>query len=539
MSILDSTKGALAAPEMPDHFGFGLDESAALCKRWLENFGVNTIEWDAVVNHWKKAKAHLIDALDPKTGRAAVKVDHAKTLDSLHEAMKLHGNGHLVGLFSETDVKEGEKVSPGSKIIGRYPEVKEGEKISRAIVKATIKNSGCSEKCASDLAARIMDSWQAGTKGYLVLSANIADILMSSWHAAFKSCHRPEGESSGGPQQYLADDQTLVGYFYGEHRPEEVTGTLMPYKTWRQLVHIDLRNKGAIFMREYGTTPADATHKVLRSMAGRLVIDLAKVEGDDPSWFVRRNKDECTVTFHNSTSGPAYPDEWRNLIAVGSGREFEVTFAKSIPCPSCGECQPHNRWPKGRLYHCRGMLPCVNCQKRMPEGDLYRVKSGDTSGYCKACFESMFSHCDMCGLNVDRKTITKVDGIGNCCHACFTKFIRKCNTCYLFVTTDQAMLPYPDGSCLCKKCGLNYHSCSLCARRTDKVSTHTHKRHGETAAKKFLVCDLCAHSFHACKSCGEERYRGRPENARCESCAANVGEVPQAADERHVPVPVG
>jgi len=505
-------------------FSYRLGESARAAKKFLAHFGCNTTHWPVVTKHYRKAKAKLIRRLDRSTGRVVLKVGGGKTYDAFFEECTGCGLGRVVGWILEEDVAN-DKVSATSPLIGAYGS-KPGQKLSRALAAALVKD-GDNPKVASDKVCKIYDKWRASQGGHLVLSANILDILMSSYHAAFTSCHRPAGEYRAGPQMYVADKQTIVAYFYREARKDEVTGLMLPYKTWRQLVHIDLANTGAALMRHYPGTLPDATHKKLLDL-------VANVFGKKKAAKLTLNTDACE-DFECDDDIPLYADSECTLLAPANAKSVKVRFAEVVPCAGCGKIAKPCGWLHDSLNCCSGGLRCCECDCELVGDDApehVRFREGD---YCQSCFDDVTSTCEECGDTVwrDDAVTASNDDCLTLCVGCYDKFWVNCFRCGEDELRQDAVILGKEhyARAYCEACATaNLFTCTDCQKPERNDGAFAVCRPPEPARD---VCEICSAKYHYCEHC--EAHYVTP-NVSCPTCSGSPSgprAVPADQDPKH------
>ena len=296
-----------APPAPPEPFDFDLDASSELAKDLIERCsGQKLPHWSRVYTGYKTAKADLIRLINPTHGR--LKIDVSPTVPTAHDGLQtLKGMMGKLGYrwyFSDQSFLNG-AIENSDPIFSTCPSsgVIAGMKPSRALAAFLMWHDGacpiwgrilnyqlgidlldrwaknhdgnrtpCNADLVPFIVGDLMEKSQATFRSDLVLSANLYDILTMSHHTFFTSCLNPrDGAYRAGAQQYIADGHTLIAYGYTDCRVSDDKKTLVPYKTWRQLIHVDFPNKSAAFMLPYGNKIPDAVHQVIRKAVARLI----------------------------------------------------------------------------------------------------------------------------------------------------------------------------------------------------------------------------------------------------------------------------
>ena len=375
-SVLTKVASAVRAVAAPP---VELSESERLAKEVVERFGAPQPHWDRVVLAHRKAKGKLLALLGQE--RITVhdgegEVEAAGLMDNFSRALfKL---GFWVGdLFTVKSFEE-DRAQANDQACCTY-KVEAGTKLSRAtaaclrhiftgrsmwanvsgtvtgrkILDAYEKKHGGrpdNEQLTPIIVEEVFRQVAPSYKGTVVLSAGLLDQLLCSHHVPFLSCLDVEkGEYRAGARQYACDTHTLIAFSYQEERPCPGLGDrLYPYKTWRQHVHLDLKDRSAVFMRPYGNAVPTSVHKKLRETVARLLAKSAghKAEGED--WYdhavetrVPVQRSIITRSRHAGSKILASIDSPVGFgcyeIRLKDGGEFTTGLFAGWPVP-CGRC---------------------------------------------------------------------------------------------------------------------------------------------------------------------------------------------------------
>ncbi len=413
---------AASAVRAGAEFDFTIDSSVALAKSIYERtLGKKMGGWDRMVDNWLQAKKPIIDCLDKSTAR--VVLDTSKEIadgGSMVNVKTFKVIGSNLGINGVTAYLNDEEirtmlVSAEGTFLEKFRlcGVKARQKVGRAIA-AVLRSAhyGYDETTAAATVTKLMDGSTSKAGGKIVLSANILDILLSSEQSAFQTCHRLRGESCAGPLHYVADKSALVAYYYDCFKPASLNeggivlkDILLPYKTWRQIVHVDLENQAAVFMRHYGATISDEMHALLRREAAKIIYQatgLQPADGPDPlHWKIQRHDytgEKTGSPVKLSKVGLAYLDAPYCIIKI-NGKNPNVSLTDTIPCPCCD---------KGTLSNAKTMIckrcvgpthKCSHCSENQYQGDKIHpcyLRGGTV--VCDACFVLHgYKNCAYCG----------------------------------------------------------------------------------------------------------------------------------------------
>ncbi|MDZ7379124.1 MAG: hypothetical protein ONB06_07220 [candidate division KSB1 bacterium] len=419
-------------------FDFDLDESAELGRILLEReTGRSLPHWQTVVESYRRAKADLIDRLDPRTGRVVVKIkaiaDPEAEDEAINEALRrLHPRKYscrdIAGweaVASHPEYCEGSSsnyccpvgyLRANGAYVDQLSGVRRGMKFTRALA-AALRHVGVTEDAAAKAATLVGDALTAVPRedGYIVLSANILDILMASELAAWRSCHGLSGVHRAGPQQYLHDNQTLVAYFYRKRRRHpHLPDHALPYKLWRQMVYVDFNANAAALQREYGQELPPAAHNELWVEIGKLLgaPDVSAVWLSEP--------EQGDVEVYGGAS-LAYVDYTRRILWVGDEHGPEapvnVQLAEHVPCAECGGelSDPRALVCEGRGDSTRNIM-CELCGDWVSAHRIDTVLAhyGVELNCCDSCCSTRAGVCRCCGARYVREALS-ADG---CCPTC-------------------------------------------------------------------------------------------------------------------------
>ncbi len=513
--------------ESTQEFSFKLEESERVARKFLESYEDRVTDhgWKAVTSHWRKIKKPIITALNPHTGRKVIPIDLSLSITDKYSKLKnllITAGANWVANYIDSIDVESNSIQENSLFLAHYNTVvKKGQKLSRALVAAYQHDTKASADEASALIGSVTDRWKAGITGKLVLSANILDILTVSSNASFTSCHSPDGCHRAGPQQYLADDNTVVAYLYREFRLNKSSGVQLPYKVWRQMIHLDMTAKSAAFMRHYGTYIQDETHKKLRHM---VAVVLASVAGQEPpaepDWKLKRWLDEENEDGSNNYSpfgdkgvDLAFIDPCTATLRLGENKP-KVKLASSITCTICGE--DTDEWTTEFLScdNCENGLTCAICGGNMDEDDSYTLPNDDC--ICTGCYEENYTDCESCGATINNEDITSVDDHGDYCERCLERLFTKCEVCEEWII-DKDIKTGPDDNRYCECCFNDVFSpCEDCDTDTKKEELGKHCDH--------KVCLNCSENYEVCPTCGEE-YNAKNDEHTCETECVTIQEL--------------
>jgi hypothetical protein len=522
-------------------FHFLLSESAARARALLQNHVDCTLSsWHRVVAQWRRAKGDLIDALDARTGRFVQPYTHELTddqrayswrnaLDSLprnalsrceglyarvetapdeetrnrardtwSRAVALHAAAlHAENALAALSLSLRDDELSAGKLADNATAGKPGQKLSRALSAALRAVDGITPDQAATLTDLLTETAAVKPRtGELVLSANILDLLTCSELASYRSgsCHSFAGCHRAGPQQYLADDCTIVAYYHEGPKPPAGPPDL-PWKLWRSMVYVDADHSSATLQRFYGQSLPQSAVKAVRQMVACLLsaLDTGYPLLPPPHWYLCKTDE----VFINNPARFAFIDATESVIQLRPGKEFrpQVDLSSSVLCPACGD-----NLDSANLLVCSSCdgsscdgdyLSCSRCNSRILEEDCHFV---DGHTYCSDCYNELYF----------------------CCHSCHEDFS----------VDDMSVID--DGNVYCQDCFLDlYRYCDFCNRdrpRDDFTTIHSTTIHGNRSTLDY--CNDCAHEYSAdCEECGERFLNDLLSEfndlSLCEECANN------------------
>lgn len=178
-------------------------------------------------------------------------------------------------------------------------------------------------------------------KGFLVLSINPIDMLLSSAHTSgkWRSCHNiVNGEWRTGPLSYMLDSVSAVAYTYYESGDfvcdEKIVIKDYPKKLWRQMVFFDKDNMSAVMSREYPSAIPSYAY-LTRDLAAWV---LSEYSGKPHDWVVSYSEDSLDNCL-NSRLAWSYIDDPSSIIKLKNigKRPYLSVGSMEIPCVICGE----------------------------------------------------------------------------------------------------------------------------------------------------------------------------------------------------------
>jgi hypothetical protein len=505
--------------------------------------GKKLSHWPTVVREYSKAKIALINALNPETGRkeipflhellptqlvvtwraalqwearnqaerrvseAQARLDTAtpeyvpSSIQALERANKHHALmvsaqsalSTFASIVQAQELSAGEMTDSPICTIGRFgaPGIRKGMKLTRALG-VYLREA---HEFTRDQAAQIVDAVSAAAqatprKSTIVLSANIFDILFSSEHCSYESCHSLDGCHRAGPQQYLQDPHTIVVYAYDATRTWN--GLDVPYKLFRQIAYVDAKRQSAALQKHYGQPLPAAAHSLIRREVALMLHYLRDQKApDSPHWFHAKTDRTAEVLGADSV---AYIDCTRDYVSLHSGARPFIKLASCTPCPCCGE----NITSANTLSCCGGddeYGRCCSCNRRLTEDDCCNYQD---ESYCQSCFSENFSYCDCCNEDYPSDQVRYVQSAERSyCDECFGELFTRCVSCREDIRKESAFTVerpahadrtyckdcYSDHTSICEVCEESFHVDDL---TDDKCADCIEKAEQERAA------DLCA-----------------------------------------------
>jgi len=294
----------------------------------------------------------------------------------------------------------------------------------------------------------------------VIISIAPIDYLLQSEAGSWGSCHALKHERGTAGLSMAADSITLVAYrnkstnLPAETHHELRPGIEYPDKSWRQLIHVDLRNGGIVFGREYPSSSSDVAEAVRKKMN----YMLAEYKGVAPLWKKRRSRGnlEC----HRIPYPDLRYDDWgvRTLLkGIEGQREPTGEYGDEVPCLSCGAMDVREDRPfcGDCRYEDNYDYACVNCGYGMDEDDRMSIDPRTGEVYCPECYNERFSRCDCCGeLEVceDMRLVEERSGGEFVCESCYVNNYYECEECNETVQETHNVYTYVGGEEWCSEC---------------------------------------------------------------------------------------
>jgi ribosomal protein S26 len=331
--------------------------------------------------------------------------------------------------------------------------------------------------------------------GKIVLSADPVDFLTMSEANRWQSCHRLHGEYKAGPFGYILDPCTMIAFRPGTETKEHYGGIVLPDKTWRQVVHVDVEHKSAVFGRHYPNNKDDY-EATTRRIVGYLLSN-----DDSPKWKLVRNSGTTEISSGRMIYGES---NGRRVIYLKDGGSLPTIHygADEILCPICG--YKHTDPEEILCGNCMGQygegeyVICCNCGEEILADDSITSYSGDN--YCEECYHEMYVHCDECGQEVYRDDSFYVNG-RYLCMDCFGDSYVVCEHCGEPILLEDAIEDEDnEGEYYCGNCiEDNLYQCTNCGswyRQDSSINPMIVDNNGETY----------------CEDCYNEMYPPEEEN---------------------------
>lgn len=472
------------------------------------------------------AKGKLFDALDPETGRVVVPFDPAtQPGEELLTAAADRARDNYSGVFADLIVNHATPddfargaVQPESPMIGLSPSIKKGMKITRAVAvlaRQAFPSWGNDE--ASAAANLVVNGKEVAAPGFVCVSANPLDVLMTSESCSYSSCHRLKGgEYRAANFQFLCDSQSVVAYFYSEERAYSACGGTLPYKTWRQMVFFDPENSSVAFARVYGNQVPESAHALVRKAAVHALWKLLGRDGD-PAWVVHRKNyqdlfgrtdddDGCDDDGCDDYHQLCYRDPFTKergccwVALKPKGRHPQVSLAAAVPCFACDgvmDCSGYLTCNDCR----RNKVVCNRCGNKVPDS---RIVHHHDATYCQSCFDESFFRCHLCSGTWENECANDcLHGPGDgttvqCCDSCVENDNAvNCAQCGDLWRAADTVKTADDGP-VCRSCvEASYRTCGCC-------HGVRHNTNFETDDDPF--CVDCRHSglVAACPGCSKD-----------------------------------
>ena len=302
------------------------------------------------------------------------------------------------------------------------------------------------------------------------ISINPLDYLMMSDHCTYTSCHSflKQGCYHAGTVSYMLDPVTIVGYTANNwdrigrtyRNMVSCEDTLMPHKNWRQLVHLDLDHKSAIFGREFADHNASYA-KYLRKITGHF---LQEYSGDiAEKWIMascgygategtQEEKDDNieSDSYFSHVAGETweYDDGYRAMITLKSGSSPAINVGSdSIVCPICGSRRDSSDTEQSDTLLCPscGNRVCDNCGCII-SSNHYNI---DGQQLCDDCYQEIYTQCNNCDYNIRREDAMEYN-YDSYCPDCFNEYFFACPDCGEVTRKRNAY--FIDGELYCESC---------------------------------------------------------------------------------------
>lgn len=359
-------------------FSFDLDESITVARRIVDSKlkAQKTVDagWERLVKGYREAKAPLIEALDPKTGRIEVQVEVPPNETALKEVIynwivdDMGIRGHTMYSEPYNTIRcyfanyiidpEISWIASAFQALG----ASKGQKPTRAVA-AMLRKIGMDDDAVTKAVTKLGDRLAAVSKrqGKLALSANFLDIWMLSEFAPFTSCMTIVGTiySSGLPQ-FLLDSHMMVAYYYETTKSLQGIGgpdEQFPHKLCRYILTVDRENHSVTLGSQQGQRIRKEALNFLLEPLGRVVgveLKMMKAEENYPNFY--RNPDDCL----------GHPDYGEYLFYSKDGgyvNEARLVHKSHVPCLCCGNgvLFRQDRYPA-----CRECMPQFETERNKP-----------------------------------------------------------------------------------------------------------------------------------------------------------------------------
>lgn len=404
--------------------------------------------------------------------------------------------------------------------------------------------------------------------GKIIISAAPIDYIMMSVTNSWSSCHYLKNSmyAAGGPA-YAIDPSTLIAYKPTSTRCDAF-GVTFDNKDWRQVVHVDLENRSAVFGRHYpndNKSYATTTRSILNHA-------MADHFGIKANWIKRngygRLRSYASYVYCEShgpmtvlKDGGSDPDTYygvRSLRCFGCGERLRVH--NTVICDDCySHCVKTDRGlplytetDEGRRYYFSGdkqlqinsntytytytrtaeemedeeldntpvdYAQCIQCGEEYPEDEMRYIE--DTGEHvCNDCFDENYGTCEHCGDVFHNDYLFYVDGTGYVCEDCLNENFTRCSHCGEIVPNDEAVFMADAAQHWCLPCAeLDGFQCSRCSE------WHTLENGTYLEYADEMLCSYCF-TEHAefCSACGEAFYKDdmvhtEDETSYCSDCA--------------------
>ncbi len=535
-------------------FSFSIGESAELLERMYRKHAM-TKKFDKLVAKWAESKAPLIEALDKETARRVLPIEFnlpkAEIISRMQAAVNttpLKYRGIIAEFYRILSHEEITTAKVTKSLIGRdyivtgpaelKKNIRVGQKLTRAMSAwlkySELLNPAPDEDTVAKVVSDFTDRWnRTGEKGWLVVSANLLDIATSSESCAWSSCHGLIGQYRSGPVEYICDIHTLICYYFQESR--EFTGgktaegkvwnlsgevPLLPYKLWRQLVHVDNDKLAALFMRQYGRDVQEESHSKVRDVIGDLICKIAGKDIDKKEWaYSAKPSEQEHAASAIGRMGLAYPDNINSILRL-NGNYPRIKMTSAV-CPGCTrKLDNHSQL---QCQKCTEDMPvCFNCREIQDDGDEVLTKilrhDGTSRLVCSGCKPHCTINCPCCNeIRARNEAGVAVLEEGKpaviICRVCMNATMKQCHNCGEY----KRKATWSRVNTLCQKCyDLMYFMCPGC-NQVFGVGSRV------AATKKCMPCTV--------KQREEEKQKKAAAAAEAEKRAAIEGGGKKKQDE--------
>lgn len=272
-----------------------------------------------------------------------------------------------------------------------------------------LENKPLVRELVLDFYSQILSSLKV-SQGKVVLSINPVDyMLVAAGNENWRSCHNfIDGCWRTGGLSYAMDSESIIAYAYVEKK-EYKKGDFdskIPTKLWRQMVHINIDNRAAIFSREYPSANP-LYSKFTRKYVAKI---LAKMHDIDAVWKVSTSVDKHGNPTEPSNLNNEEKDNMADssyIISLTTRNPWQYTGdaistrirmkdggyypesmeigAEYLTCPICGE----KRIDCDMDYICtscrRSLVRCYECGKTMYKFENNAYQDNDGDYYCSNC----------------------------------------------------------------------------------------------------------------------------------------------------------
>ena len=319
------------------------------------------------------------------------------------------------------------------------------------------------------------------TDGMMVISIDPLDYLtMSVTNSGWRSCHHGyDGEYRAGCLSYMVDETSVVAYIYnGKESEYNFNGKSFIHnsKNWRQMVFINIEDKGAVFSRQYPRNDIIILKEVIDLVGNQL----ATYHNSPAEWQLSESENDiaeticdCEDHLHYSDIGGGY--NAHKITLYGADDCWSVQVGDYPKCCVCGRGHVNDR-EELACDDCKKTQICSICEDRV--SDDYVRYDNDGEVYCESCYHDNHSMC-------------------NCCR----NYVVSCNT-----------IPDRDGEAICDTCRDSYYSeCDLCGGWARRRSV-------ETLSNGNTICNRCSDEYVRCGDCGVLLADEDSHDGRCSNC---------------------